>query len=436
MAGPQTYGEGSVLRTPSLIAKEGLFRLSEKLIFPRFFTKKWQKYFSDKIGDTVWLKLPYHASITKGRKLGTALPKVDRVVQFVVDQRYHIDFDNYDEELTLGLDDFMERYFKTGLEELAIEYDYQGADAIGLETYFVNGEPGTAMTTDAIQTVREHFDDVGIPDSENFAILNPADFTAISQNVRSLQHEGLVSQAVRTRFMGMAGTFETYQSTHLARMIVADNGNSTPLVDFAGGYVGDMLPSDGWANSQLVLREGQLITVGTGANSIREIQPRGTGARKRPTGRAQVFTVKADVMSDGSGQATIPISPEINDGTMTFADKDGNAVAATAFKNVSQKAADNAPIALVGGAATEGKEYRQGVFFHGDAATYANIQLTAPESFPLKAHATDPETALAISILGAPDVVNASERLRADIFFNCRAIDPRLGQRFPTTQVL
>lgn len=443
MAGPGTYGKGDVLRVPQLIAKESLFRLSEKLLFPRMFAKKYQKYFEDQSGDTIWLKLPYHAAVTKGRTLGTALPKVDRVIEFKINQRYKFHMKNYDEEIALGLDNFFDRYFGAGLEELAIEYDYQGADAVGLETYFNEGTAGTAMSTDAVQSVREHFDDVAIPDEMNYAILNPADFTAISKDVKAVQREELVAQAVRTRFMGMAGTFESYQSTHLARMQVNDNGVSTPLVDkpqvgspgdanyVPGGYVGEDVPTNGWAASTEVLRDGQLINI----NGIKEIQPRGSGDRKRPTGRDQAFRVFGAVTSNAAGEATVKVSPEINDGTMTFADEDGAAVAATAFKNVSARAADNAAITLVGGTATEGKTYRQGIFFHKDVATYANIRLPIMKGFTISVHETDPDTALAISILGAPDINNAAETLRADILFGCRAIDGRLAMRYPTTEV-
>ena len=439
MAGPGTYGVGDVLRVPQLVAKESLFRLSEKVIFPRFFTKKYQKYFEDKIGDTVWLKMPYHATISSGRKIASTekgLPKIDRVVEFKINQRYKFWMENYDEEIALGLDDFFDRYFGTGLEELAIEYDYQGADAIGEECYFLNGTPGTAMDTDAIQSVREHSDDVAIPDSSNFAVMNPADYTAISKDVKDVQSEALVAQAVRTRFMGMAGTWETYQSTHLARLDVADNGTSALLVNFATGYVGEELPVDGAQASTTILNKGQLIYIGSDALGwIDELQPRGTGKRRRRTGRHQAFSVQADVISDAAGDAVIPISPEINDGTMTFADSEGTAVAAAAFKNVSAKAADDLPVTLVGGTTTEGNEYRQAIFFHRDVATYANIRLPKMPSFTISMHETDPDTALVVSILGAPDFNNASEKLRADILFGCKAIDRRLGVRYPTTLV-
>lgn len=75
------------------------------------------------------------------------------------------------------------------------------------------------------------------------------------------------------------------------RAYLTNNGalGGTPLVN-GGSQTGANLATDGWPNNTLVLNAGDIFTV---------------------AGSTLVYDVTADVTSNGTGQATIPISPPI-----------------------------------------------------------------------------------------------------------------------------
>ena len=67
-------------------------------------------------------------------------------------------------------------------------------------------------------------------------------------------------------------------------------GGGTPLVNGAS-QTGSTIATDGWPNSTLVLKAGDLVTFATGPNLV--------------------YDITADVTSNGSGVATLPVSPNV-----------------------------------------------------------------------------------------------------------------------------
>jgi len=74
---------------------------------------------------------------------------------------------------------------------------------------------------------------------------------------------------------------------NLARPSVNGTGNGTPLVA-GGSQTGTSINTDGWANSETVLKAGDMIGIG-----------------------GELKMVTADVTSNGSGEATISFEPAI-----------------------------------------------------------------------------------------------------------------------------
>ena len=423
-------GSGNRIATTSVVANLSLFALYDQLVFARLFENSYQGEFMAKPGDTIQIKREYRAQVQDGNVLAdaNALPLVDRLVDFVIDSQHNFHFNLQNKDLTLAIRNFNDRYFSVAMEEMAQKYDYAGGEAIGLGLHHVDGTPGTAMTVKNAHSVRTHAQWLAIPENGyNRAVLNPGDYEAVSENIIEMNNAPAdeMTSAIRERFKGKLVTWPCYDSVHLPFLVVADNGASVPLVDSADGYVGNMLPTNGWANSTRVLNKGQLIKIA----NVEEIQPLG---ERRSFGRDATFTVLEDVTSSAAGAAVIPISPEINDGTLQFVDGAGNNFSAAAFKNVSMKAADDAAITLVG---DEGKSYFQSVFFESRAATYVNAVLEKARTAVIDERATDDQTGLSIAISGAYNINNRSETLRGDCLYGVQTIDPRMGIRFISEEV-
>jgi hypothetical protein len=109
--------------------------------------------------------------------------------------------------------------------------------------------------------------------------------------------------------------------------------------------------TNGWTASAAVrLNVGDIFTI-TGVNSVNPLN-------KFSTGKPQQFVVTAQTSSDGSGNATIAISPAI--------------VTSGAAQNVTGSPANGAALTVVGAA---NSITPQSLAFHRDAFTFASVDL-------------------------------------------------------------
>ena len=107
-------------------------------MLPRLLSFNYGKYMADSIGDTVTIKKPYRAKATSGRTLSKS-QIIDRSVEVKVNQRWHFALEYNDEEATLDIVDFGERYLKAGVEEIATHFDEEGAKELGLGMHIASG---------------------------------------------------------------------------------------------------------------------------------------------------------------------------------------------------------------------------------------------------------------------------------------------------------
>jgi hypothetical protein len=207
--------------------------------------------------------------------------------------------------------------------------------------------------------------------------------------------------------------------THTVGVHGSGGAVGTPLANSLTAQTGDSILTDGWNTSVTgVLLEGDVIFFA----GVHEINPQSY----QSTGRLQAFVVQADVDSDGSGEATISISPSINDGTLTTTDVDGNPLSLAAFQNVDNPIANNAALTVMGVASTT---YRQDFLFHKDACALAMVELELPQSAVVKARVRDPESGLALCMTGAYDINEQSEVTRIDAVWGTDLIYPELAHR-------
>ena len=226
----------------------------------------------------------------------------------------------------------------------------------------------------------------------------------------------------------MLSNFHVFESVHIPYLEIAAH-TSTPLVNLAAGYEGSSLPTDGWAASTKVLNKGQIITIA----GVGEVQPRGD---KRATGRLAQFTVTDDVTSAASGAATIPISPELNAGSLTTTDKDAASVSKKGFKNVTAKAANNSVITIVGkGTVNTAQTYKQSIFYERDALQVVNVVLVVPEASQWSARSTDPQSGASISILMDFNFAKSTSQIRADILYGGKTVYPEVGGRYISEKI-
>lgn len=150
------------------------------------------------------------------------------------------------------------------------------------------------------------------------------------------------------------------------------------------------LVTDGWSNSITgLLKAGDVITI-AGVNAVNP-------ETKADTGYLKTFVVVNDVNSDGSGNATIRVSPAI--------------IAGGAFQNVTARAGDNKTITVKTGSASTA--YKQNLIWHPDAITFVSVDMEVPNGVDMAAKAT--YDGLTVRMVRAYDITANRRITRFDV---------------------
>ena len=124
----------------------------------------------------------------------------------------------------------------------------------------------------------------------------------------------------------------------------------------------------------------------------------------------QQFTVISDATSDGTGNATLTISPAI--------------ITSGPFQTVDAAPADNAAITVLGTASTA---YPQNLGFHKNAFALVTCPLQMPDGAAFKAR--ESHNGLSIRVVKDYDIDTDEDVIRLDILYGRKAIYPDLACR-------
>lgn len=443
-------GEGNVLITPDIIAREYLMRLHDYPVIARLASFEYRQYFENAIGNRVTIKKPYQAKLSKGRELADddINPMVDETVELSVTDRYKGALQWNDVEKTLDIDQFSERYLDTLIEQHGIQFDQDGGRAISHSGFMYSGTTGAGLTQDVVPDIRAYAIEMGIPLGMNsFGLMNPVDSAQVQKDLSGGKgqsgkfNEELVMTNIEEHFVGKLSGFRMWETNHIEDMEVLHAHDDLPQVRGANQR-GDMLNTDSWGeNNTKVMKKGQLFSIA----GVDQCYPRSWNddlSAKRSTGRTMTFTVMEDVTTDGAGQATIKISPAINDGQLTTTDSNGDNVSLKAFQNVTRVPPDDAAITIIGHAQpaaaapakTEAKFYRQNIFYHRAALHYVPVQLSSMTSAVEQYRQTDPQTNVSILATQFFDGRKMEEILRLDTLYGVKNIYPDLCIRHISTE--
>ena len=451
----QFEGVQQSVAIPQIIANESLYRLSLETIFPRISNRTYEHYFENKIGTSVSVKRPFKARSQTGRVLNKKAALIDKTVDIQIDRRHHYAIETIDEDMTLRIDDYGERYLQTGAEELAYDFDTAGGEELSKTFFTYEGGDNTPLDITRGQLVSAHASKLGIPKRRRFAILDPYEIAAISTDIMTKDIPQMVEGAIRKSFMGVYATWNVLESNFISPMDCAPlAAAAAPLINGAANAVGSSIVTDGWGNAAAnttVLMEGQIITIA----NVYEVQPRGD---RRSTGKLQAFVITEDAVANAAGQATLKISPEIVTptgvgstianpgrdvsgsrnvgGEADGASGDSATIDMSAFQTVSRAPADNAVITVVGMTPGDSaKSYRQGLFMCSDALEYINVKLQVPNSAYMTGSQVDDDTGLAITYTADFEVDELSQTDRLDVLFGVKNIYPEIGMRYISSEI-
>ena len=405
--------------TPSIFAEAAVKILDNELVMANKVFRAYEGEFDKnvngyKVGQTISIRKPTDFTVRSGAT-ASSQDIVEGSTSITVNQQKGVDFKLSSTELTLQIGDLAERVIRPAMVQLANQVD---VDVMSLYKDVPNwvGTPGQVVNSFADFAVAPtRMDLTAVPLDNRCAVLSPTDYWAMAGSQTSLFVNGIAQPAYRKGSIGEIGGLDTYQAQNIPTHTVGPLGG-TPLINGASQNVTyasvkdtgqQTLITDGWtAAAAARVVQGDVFTIA----GVYDVNP----VTKATLPHLKMFTVKAAASSDGSGNATITISPPI--------------ISSGAFQTVSAAPADNAALTFMGTAATG---YAQNLAFHKNAFALAMVPMELPPGAVTPTRKS--YKGLSVRVIPYYDGTNDVSNWRLDILYGIKTIDPRLAVRFNGT---
>lgn len=407
--------------THSMIAERALFDLMNELNMARNVYKGYNSEFNSapggyKKGNSVTIHLPNKFRAKDGATLDT-VDIQEQSTTVTVDQQKHVAWDFLELDLTLSIEEFSRKYIRPATITLANKVDYDGCSEYK-NIYNLVGTAGTTPSTfGVLADAAERMDNEAVPRTDRVCILSPkAHWSMADGELKAVFQQAMVDTLIRKGFIGRFAMMDFFMDQNIQTHTTGTHTTgSTPVMNGATSEGATSLNIDGWANSTAVLKQGDIITVDGvyGVNPISGSVWEGNALRQ--------FVVTADATSNGSGEATVSISPKIYSAS---ASEDY-----LPYQTVGALPANGAAVSIVG---TEATGYPQNLAFHPDCFALTMVPYARPKSAGqsvMWAQASDPQLGLSITVSTAFDITNYKEVTRLDILYGWDTIRAELGVR-------
>jgi hypothetical protein len=400
--------------TPSVFAQEGLMILENELVLGNKVRADYSDTFA-MVGDTINIRRQtafsgqadnldlssFTEDVTEGKTTISMNKTLSTKVNIGVLDRT-LSFDRVSQEVIRPVMVKFKDYIE---QQIAAQYT---------SFYHFDGTPGTVPATYlSLATPNAIMTDVGIPNSDRFAVHSPTASATLADSLKG----SFVAQKAKTAFeksmIGPYGGFDNHESVHVPTHTVGPLGG-TPLVNGGAQAVTYATAKDTWSQTFITdgwtaaaaarLKAGDIFTV----PNVFSVNP----VSRVSTGRLQTFVVMADVSSDASGNLTATISPPI--------------ITSGAYQTVTAAPADNVALTIKTGTASTA--YRQSLILHPDAIALVTRPLRIEQGSGVKT-STKSGNRVSISCTEWVDGNTLAHYMRFDMLFGVKAIDPRLGLR-------
>jgi len=316
---------------------------------------------------------------------------------------------------------FKDRYLKPAGLKLAALLDYRIGTLMKNGFHQMVGTPGTPPATFAdLLNAGVPLDRMSVPrDGMRMAAIEPGANASIVAGLSGLfNNKEVLGEQYKTGVIKTGAGLDLAMSQNVPSHTVGPLGG-TPLVNGANqGLINSgatdnpyaattSLVTDGWtAAAAARLNQGDTFTIA----GVFSVNPE----TKASTGVLQSFLVTANTSSDGSGNATIVISPAI--------------IAGGAYQNVTARPADNAAMTITSGAAST--TYTNNLIWHRDAFTFVSPKQELPGGMDMAYQASlADEGGVSLRFVRGFDITNNKFVSRFDILWGGAVTLPNFGAR-------
>jgi hypothetical protein len=406
----------NTLVTPQVITNETLRIMHNSLVLSKKVKRDNESAYGikgAKAGQTIQIRRPNQFTVRSGPTLSTQ-EVVEATTALTLQPLIGVDWVFDDTDLAMTIDRFSERYLKPAALRLASELDSLLYKSMYKSVWNTVGTPGTTPST-ALTWLQagQKLDESATPrDNSRVAIMNPAAQVGTVDGLKGLfQSSSKVSEQYESGEMGESLGMKFMMSQNAPTHTVGPQGG-TPTVNGAGqgsaGAANAYTPSfnlvtAGWtAAAAARLKAGDVITIA----NVNAVNPE----TKQKTGSLAQFVVGVDVSSDGTGAATLSITP--------------CPISGGAYQNVDALPATGAAITVVGAASTASPV---NLVFHPEAFTLVVPQLELPNGTDMAARSE--YEGFSLRFVRDFDITNNRRICRFDLLWGAVAQRPEFACR-------
>lgn len=396
----------NTLLTIDMITRKALEILENNLVITRNVNRQYDDSFAvegAKIGSTLRIRLPDRALVTDG----AALQVQDDNEQFTtltVASQKHIGVNFTSAELTMQLDDFAERVLKPRISQLAASIDADVANSYE-SIYQAVGTPGTTPGTSLVLLqAQQKLNEAAATMMPRYATVNPAANAGLVEGMKGLFNPtSTISSQFKNGMMGegVLGYDEINMSQSVKQFTTGSRTNGT-VATTVSTQGADSIALSGLGAAGTV-KAGDIFTVA----GVFAVNPQ----TRESTGSLQQFVVTADVTADGSGDATVEISPSIY-------------TSANALATVNSFPQSSAVVTFLGAASTA---FPQNLVYHRDAITFATADLLLPQGVDLASRQV--HNGISMRVVRQYDINNDRMPCRIDVLYGFGVIRPEMAVR-------
>lgn len=386
----------NTLLTVDKITRKALFVLHQELNFVGNINRQYDNQFAKdggKIGSTLRIRLPNEFTVTDGATMGSQDVTENKVDLTVATQK-HVPMNFTDQDLTLHIDDFTERFIRPAMSRLAAEVE---ADALNMykDVPYQVDNIGSPMGFRNLLSGSKKLTDLLAPRKGRCLHLNTQDNMDLVDVLKGLYHpDETISKQFRDGMMGNTARFgKVYENTLIPRHTCGAGVDDSYLVNGAS-QTGSSLTVDGGTSA---IKKGDVLTLA----GVNRVHPE----TKTDTGELQQFVVTADY---AGGAGSISIYPAIT--------------TSGASQTVTASPADNAAITFHGTASTA---HGISLGYHKDAFAFVTADLEVPNGTDFAYRSVI--DGISLRVVRDYDINNDKFPCRVDILYGYAALKRNNG---------
>ena len=402
----------TVKRAQTVIAKTAAAMFKNKMQFLNTIDIEPDSTFGEvngyKTGDTVNISKPARFTMNNTADITSAIQDVkEERVPLVLDRQRNVPVALTSAEITtdLALKSWMKRILEPAVTTLVNGIEAECLVDAKNATFNGVGSPGsTVFDTDTILSARERIVSYASPVDDDFhALLNPSAMrSAVNARKGLFQKSDEIAKQYRKGYMGMSDGFNYHESNLIA---THSNGNDVTGVEVDATIStqgATQIDLKGLTNTTGTVKKGQVFTI----EGVFAVNP----VTFEALDYLQQFVIQEDVTADGTGDATVTVSPAIH--------------TTGSFKTVSKFPTEDDDIVFYGPATSP---LAQNLAYHKNAFRFVSAPLVKPNGTHMSSQQRDNN--ISIRVVQDYDLFTDKMVMRIDVLYGFVAVRPEWSTR-------